>query len=73
LIDDSAKFCKEVERLIIDDVYDSYIDAVLHVCDEIRVEPFVGARMLSKPIIEKIKKEGQDINLLPQSSSLPLK
>jgi len=72
LIDDAARFCKEVERLVAEEIYDSYIDAVLHVCDELKVEPFVGARLLSQPIKEKIQKEGQDINLLPQSASLPL-
>ncbi len=71
LIGDPIEFCKEVERLVREDVYDSYIDAVLHVCDELKVEPFVGARLLSQPIKEKIQKEGQDINLLPKSSSLP--
>ena len=72
MLNDPAEFCKEVEKLVKDDTYDSYIDAVLHVCDEVKVEPFVGARLLSQPIKEKIRKEGQDINLLPKTGSLPL-
>ncbi|HCX21717.1 MAG TPA: hypothetical protein DHN29_07370 [Cytophagales bacterium] len=72
MINDPPEFCKTVEKLVKDDIYDSYIDAVLHVCDEIKVEPFVGARLLSQPIKEKIRKEGQDINLLPRTGSLPL-
>ena len=35
------------------------------------MEPFMAARLLSDPIKEKIKKEGQEINLLPGESQLP--
>jgi hypothetical protein len=72
VLNDPAKFCKKIEELVKNDTYDNYIDAVLHVCDEIKIEPFVGARLLSQPIKEKIRKEGQDVNLLPKGGSLPL-
>ncbi len=70
---DSAEFCKKVENLILNDTCDSYIDAVLYVCEKEYLEPFMGARLLSKPIKEKIKEEGQQINLLPSKTRLPLK
>jgi len=44
----------------------SYIDAVIAVCEKYGIEPQVGAKFLSKPIIEKIKAEGQELNLLPK-------
>jgi hypothetical protein len=69
---ESAEFCKKIESLILKDKYDNYIEAVLHVCDEESLEPFMGARLLSKPIKEKIKEEGQQINLLPSKTRLPL-
>ena len=71
MVEDAAVFCKVVERLVIDGTHDSYIDAVLHVCDEHKMEPFVAARLISEPIKEKIKKEGQEINLLPAEAQLP--
>ena len=69
---ESAEFCKRVENLILNDTFDNYIEAVLHVCSEESMEPFMGARLLSQPIKEKIKEEGQTINLLPPQTKLPL-
>jgi len=71
IIEDENKFCKSVEDLVIEGRYDNYMDAVLFVCEENEIEPFVAARMLSQPIKEKIGKEGQDINLLPKNTKLP--
>ena len=73
MMEEELDFCKDVESLILNDTYDSYIDAVLHVCEEYGLEPFIAARMLNKPLKEKIKKEGQDMNLLPKRARLPIK
>jgi len=73
MLEDGIEFCKDVEKLILEDIFDSYIDAVLHLCDDKGVEPFMAARLLSKPIKEKIKKEGQEVNLLPKKAKLPIK
>ena len=43
-----------------------YIDAVLSVCEYHDIDPVIASRFLSKPIIEKIKIEGQEVNLLPK-------
>ena len=50
----------------------SYIEAVLELCEKHNIEPQVAAKMLSKPIIEKIEREGMSANILPQVSSLPV-
>ena len=71
MIEDENKFCKDVEELVLHEQYDNYMDAVLSVCEEYNIEPFVAAKMLSQPIKEKIGKEGQDINLLPKTAKLP--
>ena len=73
MLEDGIEFCKDVEKLILEDIFDSYIDAVLHLCDDKGVEPFMAARLLSKPIKEKIIKEGQEVNLLPKQAKLPIK
>jgi hypothetical protein len=70
---DNTEFCREVESLILHDRYDNYIDAVLYLCEEHGIEPFMAARLLSKPIKEKIKREGQEVNLLPRKTRLPMK
>ena len=71
VIEERTVFCKEVEDLVRNGIYDSYIDAVLHLCDDKRLEPFMAARLISEPIKEKIKREGQEINLLPAEAQLP--
>lgn len=68
-----ARFCKEVEDMVQDkDGEISYMQAVLDLCDKHNMEPESAAKLLSKPIIEKIQVEGQQINLLPRSGALPL-
>jgi hypothetical protein len=50
----------------------SYIDSVIAVCERYGIEPQVAAKFLNKPIIEKIRAEGQDLNLLPKKTKLPI-
>jgi len=67
----NLRFPKEVENHV--KKYGvSYIDSVIAVCDRYGIEPQVAAKFLSKPIIEKIKAEGQELNLLPKKSKLPV-
>lgn len=67
----NIRFPKEVELYAIKHKV-SYIDAVLAVCEQFGLEPQVAAKFLNKPLIEKIKIEGQEMNLLPKKSKLPL-
>ena len=71
MIEESISFCRQVETMIIEGTSDSYMDAVLHLCEELKIEPFIAARLISEPIKEKIKREGQEINLLPSETQLP--
>jgi len=49
-----------------------YIDAIIAVCEDMNIDPEQAARYLTKPIIEKIRIEGENINLLPHSPKLPI-
>tara|TARA_R100001510_G_C7632104_1_gene190779 strand:+ start:499 stop:726 length:228 start_codon:yes stop_codon:yes gene_type:complete len=74
IITDEAKrkFSKDVENHVI---YRGgrYIDAVLKKCDDYDIEPQVAAKLISRPIVEKLQIEGQDINLVPkQKNKLPI-
>ena len=64
------KFCNEVVEQTLKDRC-GYIDATITIAERFGISPEVGAKLLSKPIIEKIKMEGQEINLLPKISQLP--
>jgi acylphosphatase len=50
---------------------DGYIDAVVEVAEEHNYSMEMAAKLISKPIIEKIQSEGEDINMLPKMSKLP--
>tara|TARA_Y100001938_G_C7950572_1_gene359103 strand:- start:252 stop:476 length:225 start_codon:yes stop_codon:yes gene_type:complete len=47
------------------------MDAVVDLCEEHNVEPAVAAKYLSKPLVEKLQSEGQDLNMLPRQTKLP--
>jgi hypothetical protein len=47
-----------------------YIEAVIESCRELDIEPELAAKYLSQPIKEKIRTEGEEINLLPRSPKL---
>ena len=64
------KFCIEVMKYV-EESQDSYIDAVLAISERFGFGPEMGAKFISKPMMEKIKIEGEDINLLPKLSQLP--
>lgn len=49
-----------------------YIESILAVCEEMGIDPEQAAKYLSKPIIEKIRAEGESINLLPPTPKLPI-
>ncbi len=66
-----TRFCKEVETMVTDREM-GYMDAVLELCEKHSIEPASAAKLLSKPIIEKIQVEGQEIHLLPRSGVLPI-
>jgi len=64
-------FCRQIEKYV-EKWNVSYMDAVIAVC-EIKDIPVEGlAKVLSKPIIEKLKEEGQTLNFLPKTTKLPI-
>jgi uncharacterized protein YllA (UPF0747 family) len=60
----------EIEKLVSKKNY-TYMDAVLKLCEDYSLEPSYIAKHLSKPIVEKLREEGESINLLPKSARLP--
>ena len=51
----------------------TYIEAILVMCETFEIEPQIAAKLISKPIIEKVAVEGIDINLLKaKESKLPI-
>jgi len=50
----------------------SYIDAVVHFCDENSIDVESVSKLISKPLKEKIKYEAQELNFLKRSSRAKL-
>ena len=63
------EFSKTVERHVENNEC-GYIEAVVEVCNEFDIDPTLGAKYLSTPIKEKIRVEGEEINLLPRTPKL---
>jgi hypothetical protein len=63
--------CRQIEKYA-EKWKTSYIDAVIAICDANEIPLESVSKILTKPIIEKIQQEGQDLNFLPKSSKLPI-
>lgn len=50
----------------------SYMDAILHYCDENKIDPAEVGRYISKSLKEKITIEAQGLNLIEKGGKLPL-
>jgi hypothetical protein len=58
-----------VEKLVHDEKM-SYMEAVLHVCEERQIDPLDIGKLIAPSIKSKIEAEAMDSNLLPKSNSL---
>lgn len=75
IINIEENFSKEIEELCKTKKEGfAYIDAILELCEKYAVEPESVAKLLNKPIREKLKAEFEDRNMLRGSkkSRLPL-
>jgi hypothetical protein len=59
------RFAEEVE-VIVGKGKSSYIEAVIDVCEKHGIEPSSVAKFLPKNMKERLKVEGQDLNLIPK-------
>ena len=50
----------------------TYMDAILHYCDENKIDPAEVGKYISKSLKEKITIEAQGLNLIEKGGKLPL-
>ena len=62
-------FSKPVEDRVLN-TGEGYMESINNLCEEIGVEPELVAKYLSKPIIERIRVEAEEINLMPKTPKL---
>lgn len=68
----SKEFSLIVEKIKKDKAGISYMDAILHYCEEHKIEPDTVGKLISKPLKEKISVEAQSLNLIRKTGALPL-
>jgi hypothetical protein len=72
-IDDAAKekfSSKVLERVKFTNL--SFMDCVLELSMEMNLEPSAAGKLLTKPLIEKIEQEAQNLHLLKKSKTRKL-
>ena len=50
----------------------SYIDAVMHYCEENKLEPETAGKMIGGKLKQNIQDEAEDLHLIQRTSKLPL-
>lgn len=67
----TVRFSTEVETLVNSDSM-SYIDAIIHYCDNNDIELETVSKLISKPLKEKLKHEAQQLNYMKKTSKAKL-
>jgi len=62
-------FCRQVEKYV-ERWKSTYINAVISVCESKDLPVESVAKILSKPIVEKIQQEGENLNFLQKTTKL---
>ena len=50
----------------------SYIDAVMHYCEENKLEPETAGKMIGGKLKQNIQDEAEDLHLIQKTSKLPI-
>ena len=50
----------------------SYMDAVLHYCDQNGMEPETAAQLVNSKLKAQIREEAEELNFLPKTAKLPI-
>ena len=69
-----TRFTQDIEDLVKNNKGLNYIDAIVHYCDENKIEVDSVSKLISKPLKEKIKAQAMELNFLKKTTlaKLPL-
>jgi len=65
------KFSAQVEDAVAQKKL-TYLDAILFICEEVKIDPEKTAQLLNMRIKDKLAVEAQDLNFLEKVNKLPL-
>ena len=66
-----SKFALEIEKIVIDEGF-NYIDSIVHYCEVNSIEVDSIAKLISKPLKEKLKNEATNLNFMKRTSKAKL-
>lgn len=66
-----SRFAQEIEKIV---QYDntSYIDSIIHFCEQNSIDLEMVSKLISKPLKDKIKQEAIELNFLKKTSKAKL-
>ena len=64
-------FMENIENLV-QQTKMTYIDAVMHYCEENNLEPETAGKMIGGKLKQNIQEEAEDLHLIERTSKLPL-
>ena len=67
----SSEFYIKIQELVIQTKL-SYMDAVLHYCDQNEMEPETAAQLINGKLKAQIREEAEELNFLPKTAKLPI-
>ena len=70
-MNNSMIFMENIENLV-QKTKMSYIDAVMHYCEENKLEPETAGKMIGGKLKQNIQDEAEDLHLIQRTSKLPL-
>ena len=70
-MNNSMVFMENIENLV-QQTRMSYIAAVMHYCEENKLEPETAGKMIGGKLKQNIQDEAEDLHLIQRTSKLPL-
>ena len=70
-MNNSMGFMENIENLV-QQTKMTYIDAVMHYCEENKLEPETAGKMIGGKLKQNIQEEAEDLHLIETTSKLPL-
>ena len=70
-MNNSIRFMANIEELV-QRTKMTYIDAVIHYCEENKLEPETAGTMVNGKLKQHIQEEAEDLNLIQKTSKLPI-
>ena len=67
----SMVFMENIENLV-QQTKMTYIDAVMHYCEENKLEPETAGKMIGGKLKQNIQDEAEDLHLIERTSKLPI-